>query len=217
MLTTLDSEDWRRPGVEAIQHNLTPTGTEGQVVLMHDGGGDRSETVDALDEMLTRYDEQGYRVTTVGDAVGVAEHGTGDRGRARRPARPSDGASDSATSSSRSSAGRSCISGIVMVVRAVLVVAVARRHHRGRGVGAMRRSAPPRTIVTEPVSVIVPAYNEAAGIEAAVRSIAASTHPVEIIVVDDGSTDDTAALVEGLGLPGVTRDPPGERAASRPP
>ena len=84
VLTTLDSEDWRRPGVEAIQQNLTPTGSEGQIVLMHDGGGDRSETVDALDEMLTRYDEQGYRVTTVGDALGVAEHGTGDPGRARR-------------------------------------------------------------------------------------------------------------------------------------
>jgi cellulose synthase/poly-beta-1,6-N-acetylglucosamine synthase-like glycosyltransferase len=49
----------------------------------------------------------------------------------------------------------------------------------------------------------VPAYNESAGIEAAVRSLAASDHPVEIIVVDDGSTDGTADLVEALGLPGV--------------
>ncbi len=55
--------------------------------------------------------------------------------------------------------------------------------------------------MTEPVSIIVPAYNESAGIEAAVRSLLASDHPVEIIVVDDGSTDGTADLVESLGLP----------------
>jgi cellulose synthase/poly-beta-1,6-N-acetylglucosamine synthase-like glycosyltransferase len=70
--------------------------------------------------------------------------------------------------------------------------------------GRRRLKVPLRPEVTEPVTVIVPAYNEAAGIEAAVRSIAASTHPVEIIVVDDGSTDATADIVEGLQLPGVT-------------
>ncbi|MGN6609507.1 MAG: glycosyltransferase, partial [Jatrophihabitans sp.] len=51
---------------------------------------------------------------------------------------------------------------------------------------------------------IVPAYNEAAGIEACLRSILAGDHPdFEVIVVDDGSTDGTGDLVEALGLPGV--------------
>jgi len=54
------------------------------------------------------------------------------------------------------------------------------------------------------VSVIVPAYNEELGIAAAVRSLAASDYPeLEILVVDDGSTDGTSAAVEALGLPGV--------------
>ncbi|WP_329410288.1 glycosyltransferase [Nocardia vinacea] len=54
------------------------------------------------------------------------------------------------------------------------------------------------------LSVIVPAYNEAVGIEAAVRSFVTSDYPnVEMIVVDDGSTDGTATVVEQLGLPGV--------------
>jgi cellulose synthase/poly-beta-1,6-N-acetylglucosamine synthase-like glycosyltransferase len=52
---------------------------------------------------------------------------------------------------------------------------------------------------------VVPAYNEAAGIEVCVRSLAGSRYPtVEVIVVNDGSTDDTAALVAGLHLPNVT-------------
>jgi cellulose synthase/poly-beta-1,6-N-acetylglucosamine synthase-like glycosyltransferase len=54
------------------------------------------------------------------------------------------------------------------------------------------------------VSVVVPAYDEKEGIEAAVRSLVASRHPVEVVVVDDGSTDGTADIVEALGLPQVT-------------
>lgn len=86
--------------------------------------------------------------------------------------------------------------GAISVLRAVAVFVAARRHVR------MRRK-PWGNPVTEPVSVIVPAYNESAGIEAAVRSLVASDHQVEVIVVDDGSTDGTADIVEALRLRGV--------------
>jgi chlorobactene glucosyltransferase len=50
-----------------------------------------------------------------------------------------------------------------------------------------------------PVSVIIPARNESATIETVVRSVLASTYrPLELLVVDDRSTDDTAAQVERL-------------------
>ncbi len=50
-----------------------------------------------------------------------------------------------------------------------------------------------------PLSVIIPARNEAATIETVVRSVLASTYePLEVIVVDDRSTDATAAIVEGI-------------------
>jgi cellulose synthase/poly-beta-1,6-N-acetylglucosamine synthase-like glycosyltransferase len=57
--------------------------------------------------------------------------------------------------------------------------------------------------VIEPVTVVVPAYNEQECITNTLLSLATSDHPIEVIVVDDGSTDDTAAIVEELGLPMV--------------
>jgi cellulose synthase/poly-beta-1,6-N-acetylglucosamine synthase-like glycosyltransferase/peptidoglycan/xylan/chitin deacetylase (PgdA/CDA1 family) len=209
VLTTQDSEDWQRPGVAAIEKNLTPSGPQGQVLLMHDGGGDREQTVTALDSVLTKVADQGFRVTTAGDAVGIAS---------MRDASVGEQISGNALvwGIRLSDFFIAAISwalvaaGVVTVVRAVLVVVCAARHRRAArrslATGRSRRrvDVPVLPEVTEPVSVIVPAYNEAAGIEAAVRSIAASSHPVEIIVVDDGSTDDTADIVEKLGLPGVT-------------
>jgi cellulose synthase/poly-beta-1,6-N-acetylglucosamine synthase-like glycosyltransferase len=59
------------------------------------------------------------------------------------------------------------------------------------------------TPVTEPATVIVPAYNEQECITNTLLSLAQSRHPIEVIVVDDGSTDDTAAIVEQLALPMV--------------
>src|SRR4029079_16303318 len=49
VLTTLDSQDWRSPGVDRIVVNATPRGSTGQVLLMHDGGKDRAQPVAALE------------------------------------------------------------------------------------------------------------------------------------------------------------------------
>jgi cellulose synthase/poly-beta-1,6-N-acetylglucosamine synthase-like glycosyltransferase/peptidoglycan/xylan/chitin deacetylase (PgdA/CDA1 family) len=199
VLSTRDSGDWKKPGVAAIVAASLPSSPHGEVLLMHDGGGDRSQTVAALDRLLTELDAKGYRVTTVGDAVGL--EGT------MRPAPAVDrvlgagiiGAVRASDIVVMVLTWAILLAGIVTVLRAVLVLGAARRHAR-RARSAARLLPDP---VTDPVTVLVPAYNEAAGIEAAVRSIAASDHPVEIIVVDDGSTDGTADLVEALGLPRV--------------
>jgi Glycosyl transferase family 2 len=69
------------------------------------------------------------------------------------------------------------------------------------------------------VSVIMPAYNAAEHIAEAIRSVAAQTYTNwELLVVDDGSTDDTGAIVAGLDLPAdklryLTQSNAGEGAA----
>ncbi|MER5529868.1 bifunctional polysaccharide deacetylase/glycosyltransferase family 2 protein [Streptomyces sp. NPDC002677] len=200
VLSTLDAEDWQRPGTARVLANATPHGRAGQIVLMHDAGGDRSQTVAALNTLIPRLKAQGFRFTTVGAAVGMDGP--------VRPAGPGDHLQGIALIrmlqlgdwTIRLLGVLMYAAGAVSVLRAAVVLVAAHRHRRLR---AGRRARPWGPPVTEPVSVIVPAYNESAGIEAAVRSLVASDHPVEIIVVDDGSTDGTADLVESLGLPGV--------------
>src|SRR5689334_21096641 len=54
------------------------------------------------------------------------------------------------------------------------------------------------------ISVVVPAYNAARTLPATAASIRAQTlQPLEVIVVDDGSADDTVAVAHALGLPGL--------------
>ena len=69
------------------------------------------------------------------------------------------------------------------------------------------------------VSVVVPAYNEGRTLTACVRSILASDHSnVEVVVVDDGSTDDTSVIMAGLAaedprLTAIGQDNAGKGAA----
>jgi cellulose synthase/poly-beta-1,6-N-acetylglucosamine synthase-like glycosyltransferase/peptidoglycan/xylan/chitin deacetylase (PgdA/CDA1 family) len=196
VLTTRDSEDWQRPGVAKIVTNSTPHGAAGQILLMHDGGGDRSQTVAALRVLLPELKAHGYRFATVSAAVGMADPvrdaGTGDHWQGLGLIYLLRGG-DLVLSALD---WLMLAAGALSLLRAITVLVAARRHR-------LARRTPWGLPVTAPASVIVPAYNESAGIEAAVRSLAASDHPVEIIVVDDGSTDGTADLVEALGLPGV--------------
>ncbi|TCC58350.1 glycosyltransferase [Kribbella pittospori] len=196
VLTTQDSEDWRRPGTAKVIANSTPRGTAGQVLLMHDAGGDRSQTVAALAKLIPTLKARGFKFATVSDAVGLPSptHKVGllERGRGLAligAMRVSDAVLNVLT-------WLLYAAGALCVLRAITTVVAARRHARMRD----WIWGPP---VTEPVSVIVPAYNESAGIEAAIRSLVASDHPLEVIVVDDGSTDGTADVVEAMRIPGV--------------
>lgn len=62
---SVDTVDWRRPGVQAIAAGMLTTTRSGSVVLMHDGGGPRAQTVQALATVLPRWAAQGYRFETL--------------------------------------------------------------------------------------------------------------------------------------------------------
>ncbi len=195
VLADLDSKDWREPGVDAIVRDATPTGGAGAVVMFHDSGGDRTQTVDAVGRLLGGL--PGYRFTTVSDALrlpSAPEASTGLRMRGHVLRWAQQGAAWSSAAMSALLA----VAVAVALLRLVLQLWYARRHLRRVRATRGRRQH------FGLVSVVVPAYNEAANIAATVRSLVANDYrPLEVIVVDDGSTDDTAAIVESLRLPGV--------------
>ncbi|MEU9067849.1 glycosyltransferase [Streptomyces sp. NPDC048306] len=211
-----DSDDWKRPGVSKIVEWATPEDGEGASVLFHDAGGERSQTIEALPKYIEKMKAKGYTFTTVSGATAEQRPASG--------APASTGSGDGLQAAHHEATGATLyegkaliaavavaewtvpalsaglvIVGVAVMGRFAMMLVLARRHHRQRN---RRRFSwgPP---VTGPVSVIVPAYNEKECIEATLRSLARSTHPVEIVVVDDGSTDGTADIAESLGLPGV--------------
>ncbi|MFD7936674.1 glycosyltransferase [Streptomyces sp. NPDC059755] len=199
VVNNTDSEDWKKPGVEEIIRRATPQGGKGAIVLMHDSGGDRHQTVQALDRFLPELKSRGYEFENLTEALGAPS--------AHTPVTGLDlwkgkawiflvGAAENITGVLV--VGLSVI-GVLVISRFVLMLLLSALHAR-----RVRRPGfswgPP---VTEPVSVLVPAYNEAKCIESTVRSLMASEHPIEVLVIDDGSSDGTALIVEAMALPNV--------------
>ncbi|WP_330454670.1 MULTISPECIES: bifunctional polysaccharide deacetylase/glycosyltransferase family 2 protein [unclassified Streptomyces] len=220
-----DSEDWQQPGVPAIVANATPESGKGASVLFHDAGGDRAQTLEALPRYIKKMKAAGYTFTTVSGAQQQADQAQGASAGDGAPpaAAPTAGSAPEQAAHRRAGTttlweGRALLAavavaewtvpglaaaltvvGVAVLGRFGMMLLLARRHHRRRN----RRRFVWGPAVTEPVSVIVPAYNEKECIAHTLASLASSTHPIEIIVVDDGSTDGTAEIAESLGLPNV--------------
>jgi cellulose synthase/poly-beta-1,6-N-acetylglucosamine synthase-like glycosyltransferase/peptidoglycan/xylan/chitin deacetylase (PgdA/CDA1 family) len=197
VLADFDSGDWQKGPVASIVRRASPTGTAGGIVMFHDGGGDRKRTVAALRQLIPRLQARGFKFVTISELAGLSPAVVMPTASAWERHR-----GDAFAWAVRLAfrlvwllAGLVLAVGILVAARVLLVVALATWHKRSTGTSPSGSNHLPH------VAVIVPAYNEAVGIEAAVRSLAASEYPsFEIVVVDDGSDDGTAEIVEQLSL-----------------
>lgn len=197
VLANLDTRDWARPGVASIVAAGTPVGTTGAVVMMHDGGGDRWQTVAALEQLIPALQARGFHFVTVSHSVNAQS--AWHQATASERIRGSILLGAAVLSGWFTSALRVLflIVGVLALGRVVVLFSFARRH-------AKRPEIEPSPGFAPPASVVVPAYNEVVGIEACVRSLLASDYPdFEVIVVDDGSTDGTGPLLDSLALDGL--------------
>ncbi|WP_327594798.1 glycosyltransferase [Streptomyces chartreusis] len=199
VVNNTDSEDWRKPGVAEIIRRATPKGGKGAIVLMHDSGGDRHQTVQALDTFLPEMKAEGYEFDNLTEALGAPSAHTKVAGLDLWKGKAWIFLVQASENIMGVLAAGLAVIGFLVISRFVLMLLLSGVHARR----VRRRGFRWGPQVTEPVSVLVPAYNEAKCIENTVRSLMASEHPIEVIVIDDGSSDGTARIVEAMGLPNV--------------
>jgi cellulose synthase/poly-beta-1,6-N-acetylglucosamine synthase-like glycosyltransferase/peptidoglycan/xylan/chitin deacetylase (PgdA/CDA1 family) len=187
----VDSNDWQTDRTVAeIANEVLDSVPDGHIILFHDGGGDRSATVAALPYVIDTLESEGYTFVSLSSYLGLT------RDEAMPPA--PDG-----TLAARVEHG--LVAGAIVaahrivpfLLTALIFVSVLRI------VVFLPLAALPQPGRSRPwkdgVSVLIPAWNEASNIEGTVRSVARSTlRPRQIIVIDDGSTDATAAIVQTL-------------------
>jgi cellulose synthase/poly-beta-1,6-N-acetylglucosamine synthase-like glycosyltransferase/peptidoglycan/xylan/chitin deacetylase (PgdA/CDA1 family) len=204
-LANYDTQDWERPGVSTIVSNVLSEPAIrhgiGGIVLMHDAGGNRSQTVAALPKLIAALRARGFSFATVSQMAGMS------RAQAEVSATAGQRLRGRALDTMLALAGlvTNLLTSVVMLVtilvglRMVVELVLARVQLR------RVRDLPIDLSFAPAVSILVPAHNEAVGIERSVRSLSGSRYAgeLEVIVVDDGSTDETATIVETLALPGV--------------
>ncbi len=198
----IDPDDWRLPVTadQIVQKTIDRAmdanpETRGQVVLLHDSGGDRSATIEALPRLIHDLRARGFRFVPVSDLAGLTRDQV-------MPIIPSNQRmfthADALTFFFLSTGGWALqwvfLIGILLGLGRLLFVGAlafaqwlrARRRQRFNLGGSYAPT----------VSVIVPAYNEEIVIEGTIRSLLASDYDkYEIIVIDDGSHDNTSKVV----------------------
>ena len=195
----VDPGDWKRPGVDTIvtktiqQVEASDPERSGNVVLLHDGGGERSQTIAALPLIIDGLRARGYRFVSTAALAGTTSAAV----------MPVVGKDD--LFAVRADVGVFLlIAGVEFLLKWLFVIAIALGIARalilaGLALGSRRKSViqvPPPIDAQRFVSVIIPAFNEARVIKASVTRVLASRDvQLEVIVVDDGSTDGTSAIV----------------------
>lgn len=203
----VDPDDWKRPGTQEIIDRTiegvtggpatcnedSPANCSRNIILLHDAGGERSQTVAALPVIIERLRAMGYEFVPVSRLAGLS----------RNAAMPEISASD------RLAAGAdlalfSMLGGMVVALRWIFGIAITIGILRALTLSALAliqarrefRTVFPAIDPDRFVTVMIPAFNEARVIERAVQRVLASTDvAVEVIVIDDGSSDGTSDVV----------------------
>ncbi|OXE35280.1 MAG: polysaccharide deacetylase [Phenylobacterium zucineum] len=191
----IDPDDWKKPDPKAIVATtlarLADRGPRaGQVVLLHDSGGDRSRTVEALPVLIDQLRAHGYTLVSIDQLAGMT--------RAQALPLTQRGSLDLLLDrlgfgffhGLETALRWLFLTAIALGVARILLLGVLALVHRA---GIEKRTPPLENPPDGPrVSVLIPCFNEEKVIVASVSRILASRWAnLEVIVLDDGSKDET--------------------------
>jgi cellulose synthase/poly-beta-1,6-N-acetylglucosamine synthase-like glycosyltransferase/peptidoglycan/xylan/chitin deacetylase (PgdA/CDA1 family)/spore germination protein YaaH len=193
-----DPDDWRRPSPQTIVQSVVSQTSgpdpekRGQIVLLHDGGGDRSRTVAALPALIDAIRAKGL------DLVPVSELARWTRDQAMPPV-PSDEAAPLVNryvffTLSWLNRALTWLFGVAIalgIARLAVLCSLALIGWRREN-----RRVPPADVNDLLVSVLIPAFNEAKVVKSSIERVLTSDYAnIEVIIIDDGSTDGTSNIV----------------------
>lgn len=191
VLEKIDPKDWNHPSADEIVQRVREQMGDGSIILLHDAGGNRRETVAALPRILDNLRNTGISVVSVANLLGTTNE------QLMPPVAPENKALAYTVSGVGFNVMRILqktvwflvVSATVLVgARTLLILILAFCH--------WRKERPLGTFAPA-LSIIVPAFQEEKVIAATLKSLLACDYPaaVEILVIDDGSSDGTAAEV----------------------
>ncbi|MBS1809311.1 MAG: glycosyltransferase [Acidobacteria bacterium] len=186
----IDPNDWRNPGIDQIVKATIDAAKnkEGKVVLLHDAGGDRSQTVAALPLIIKGLRDAGYEFVPVSTLIG----------KSRDEVMPTIAPNEN-WQANILDLGFLLINWLNAILRWLFIAGITLGLLRLLLIGTMaiaewwrRRHQTFPADFQPKVSIIVPAYNEEKVVNMTIHSLLASNYQnFDIIVVDDGSSDTT--------------------------
>jgi len=194
----IDPDDWRmteekrqRPA-EEIADDVMRQAKNGNIILLHDGGGQRDQTVAALPLIIDRLRASGYELTSVADLLGQTRASVMVPLTIReRVIARADGVIFAMFQWARFGIATIFILGIVLVSGRALIIGILAIIEKLRPDNAKLANPPPA------VTVLIPAHNEESVIVQTVTSVLLSDlQDIQVIVVDDGSSDKTLELLQ---------------------
>ena len=189
----IDPQDWRK-GItaEAIVNEVQNELNEGHLILLHDAGGDRSQTIAALPRIIDLVRSRGGRFVPINALIGET--------RAQIMAVPSKEEMRWAHIEGNALDFKSQVKKVVGMLF-LMAIYLSLLRSLVYGLLAIIQKVRTRRLHFDltfkpPVSVIIAAYNEEKVIVSTVESILASDYgELEVVVVDDGSKDGTLKLL----------------------
>jgi peptidoglycan-N-acetylglucosamine deacetylase len=188
----VDSADWKLKDNNKIVQNVMEQVSNGDIILLHDGGGDRTATVQALPTIIDKLKKQGYSFVTVGNMMGKNKGSVYSSipNREKPYIQVLKMVINIIPILVNVLLELFYLAVILFLVRLTLFLYLAWKHKKNSLSVCFTEGFKPF------VSVVIAAYNEEKVIGRTIQSVLDSHYEnMEVIVIDDGSRDQTSTVV----------------------